>query len=318
MTTKIPQPKANHKVKKNETIEGIAKKYGFKNVDDIWKYPKNKSLVKLRKKPAQIQVGDVVVIPAYNDKERKEIKEKRPALRRAAGVAKFSAAKLNEHAALDLKMAGRLDEMAVKHKDATNKLIAEYKKAATQGKRWSDGVDFANAVFGIVNGLRILAQKSLSVTAGLASACKEEVKAAGKLLNDMVSDVKSAHLAPVTSEIMQKTGKYLSDTSTGPKSDVLLFGGQLIESYGKLTSPSFYGQGLALLWEGKSYEKAATFNLEQDCKDAVKKLTTERDRIAKLATEKAKSARARAKKAQGDAKKLLAQAKTLSAEADAL
>jgi hypothetical protein len=318
MATTIPKPKANHKVKKGETIEKIGKKYGFAKVDDLWKYPKNKDLVKLRKKPKEIKEGDVIVIPAYNDKERKEIKEKRPALRQAAGSAKFSAAKLNDHAALDIKMADSLEAMAVKHKNTANQLIIEYKKAAGQGKRWSDGVDFANAVFGIVNGLRVLAQKSLSVTAGMASACEKEAKAAAKLLKEMVIDTKAAHHAPVLAEGMKATGKYLSDTNNGPKSDVLLFTGQLIESYGKLTSPSFYGQGLALLWEGKSLEQAATFNLEQDCKDAVKKMTIERDRIAKLATDKAKSARARAKKAHDDAKKFLAQAKTLNAEADTL
>ncbi len=318
MGTKVPEPKAKHKVKKGETIEKIGKKYGFAKVDDLWTYPKNKDLVKLRKTPKDIKEGDVIVIPAYNDKERKEIQEKRPALRQAAGSARFSADKLTEHAALDLKMADELDAMADKHKKMADQLIAEYKKAAAQGKRWSDGVDFANTVIGIVNGLRVLVQKSMSVTAGMASKCKKEAEAAAKLLKEMVMDTKAAHHAPILAEGMKATGKYMSDTSTGPKSDVILFTGQLIESYGKLTSPSFYGQGLALLWEGKSVEQAATFNLEEDLKDAVKKMTAERDRIAKLATDKAKSARARAKKAQDDAKSFTDQAKTLSAEADAL
>ena len=53
-----------HKVKSGETLGAIAKKYKVKDWRTIWEADENAALVKKRKKPEKIQVGDELVIPS--------------------------------------------------------------------------------------------------------------------------------------------------------------------------------------------------------------------------------------------------------------
>ena len=53
-----------HKVKSGESLSAIAKQYKVKDWRTIWEADENQALVKKRKKPEKIQVGDELVIPS--------------------------------------------------------------------------------------------------------------------------------------------------------------------------------------------------------------------------------------------------------------
>ena len=308
----VPKPKAEHKVAKGETIEKIAKKYGFKDIDDIWKYPKNAQLAKLRKKPKDIQPGDVVVIPAYNDDEREEIQDRQRKCLYAANMEKLAAARFADAAAADRKVADAIEKLAAEHKAAGEKFVAEHRAAAKKAKNWSDGVDIANTVIGIVGALRSLALKSVQASEKLA---ENAIKEFDKIYAEMLKDSKSFVNAPLVSEATKQTGKYLTGDK-GPKSDLTLFVGVALESFGKWTSPSFYGQTLSLLaTENKSWSQAAAFDLEKDSKAMEAKMKAEIDAIQKTAKQKADAARKRAAESDKAAAAALKKQKELSDEA---
>ena len=62
--------KKSHRFKKGETIDKIAKKYGHKSGDAIWKHEKNKKLRSKRKTASALAPGDILYIPLT----QKEIK----------------------------------------------------------------------------------------------------------------------------------------------------------------------------------------------------------------------------------------------------
>ncbi len=291
-TTAAPKPKAEHKVKKKETMETIAKKYGFKKIKDIWDYPKNKALVKQRKDPKAIEVGDVVVIPAYNDKERAEIKERHEKYLYAANMEKLAAATMKESAKLDRELADKIDKLAAKHAADADAYIKEYQASVKKADNWSKGVDFAAMVANILNALRGLALKSIKASEAIAKQAEKEFK---KIYKEMVADAAAFRMAPITSEMTKAAGKSLVENkASGPAQDLLIFWGVALESYGKWTSPSFYGQAVSLLAEGKGWSEASTFDLKRDCKETVARMEKEKANVQKVAKQKAAAARNRA------------------------
>lgn len=286
-----PKPKAEHKVRKSETMDTIAKKYGFKKVEDIWTYPRNKALVKLRKEPKNILPDDVVVIPAFNDEERKEISERQRSFAIAANMEKLAFSRFLEQAAADRKLADKMDKVAAMYGASAASYIKQYEASVSKADNWSNGVDAANAVLGILNALRGLAVKSTQASEALLKAGEAEFE---KISKEVVKDARQFTTAPVTSELTKQTGKALADTKTGPLVDFRVYAGVVIESYGKWTSPSFYGQAIGILAEGKGWSAAATFDLQKDAKETKARMKAELDRVEKMAKEAASAARARA------------------------
>jgi LysM domain len=313
MPSVTPKPKANHKVKDRETIEQIAKKYGFNNIKDIWEYEKNATLVKLRKDAKAIQAGDVIVIPAYNDEERKDIQDRQDKYLIAASMEKHAAAAFSDQAAADRKLADVIDQVAAEHAAAGAAYIKEYQASVKQAETWSQGVDFAGMVFGIVNALRKLTLKSIEASETLAQKGKDAFE---KVYAELVKDSKGFTNAPLVSEASKQAGKALVDQKAGPMADFLIVSGVALESYGKWSSPSFYGQAVSLLAEGKGWSEAATFDLKNDCKACVAKMAAEISQVQKLAKQKSAAARNRAAWADNASKAAEKSSKEMFAEAN--
>lgn len=64
-----------YKVKKGDTLSGIAKKYKHKNWKTIWDHPANKRVKSQRKKPEAIEPGDVFTIPPNEAEKKKQQSE---------------------------------------------------------------------------------------------------------------------------------------------------------------------------------------------------------------------------------------------------
>ncbi len=312
MSGALPKPKAEHKVRKGETYDKIGKKYGFRNFDDIWKYPRNAALVKLRKDPKAIQPDDIVVIPAYNDEERKEIQDRQRKYLYAANMEKLAASRFADQAAADRKLADAFDRIAADHKAAGDAYMKQYLASVKKADNWSKGVDYANMIFGMINALKGMAAKSVQASEALAAKAAKEFE---KISNSLIADSKLFMYAPLISEGTKAAGKALTDQKSGPLGDFLIFSGVAIESFGKWSSPSFYGQTVALLAEGKGWSEAATFDLQKDCKDCLTKMKTEQVQIQKLAKQKAAAARNRAAWSDNAAKAALKRQKACTEEA---
>jgi hypothetical protein len=70
----LPSPD-KYKVKKGDTLAGIAKQFHHAKWQTIWNAPENKSLVSKRKKPEAIEPGDQLTIP-LNEKQQAAATEK--------------------------------------------------------------------------------------------------------------------------------------------------------------------------------------------------------------------------------------------------
>jgi hypothetical protein len=111
---------------------------------------------------------------------------------------------------------------------------------------------------------------------------------------------------PASEKMAEKAaGKALTQVKSGPLSDFLIFTRVAIESYGKWTSSSFYGQAVSLLAEDKSWTDASTFDSKNDCKTSLAKMNKAQTKIQSVASQKAKAARNRATTADAAAKSAL-------------
>lgn len=314
MVAEAVKPKAQHKVAKGDTIEKIARKYGFKNIDDIWKYPKNAALVKLRKDPKAIEPGDVVVIPAYNDEERADIRDRQKKYLYAANAEKYAASCFADRAAANRAAADHLTAIMRDHAVAGAEYIKQFEATVSTADRWSQGVDAASAVIGLVRALKSIAAKGIETTAKAAEQGMKAFEEGNKELLKMAAEFTSA---PLTSEATKQTGKALVNQDSGQKHPLFLFAGVAIESYGKWTSPSFYGQAIGILAEGKGFNKAVTFDLKQDCKDTVAKMKAEQAALQKAAAQKIADLKKGAAELDKAAKAAQAKWKEFAAEAKA-
>lgn len=283
-----------HTVGKKETIEKIAKNYGFKDWKEIWKYPKNKLLVSQRKKPAALAEGDKLMIPALNDKEREEYRTRQRELNMAIGFDKFAADKFAERAEHEVAAAEKAEAMAKEYDEKTKAMMLEMAQSAKSAKNWSDGVDLAAAVIGIVRSIGKIASMSKQASEAIE---KQLTKKFDKIYGEMVGELNGMTTGPVTSEGQKAVGKYL----TTKQNDLLLAVGSTIESWGKMTSPSFWGTTVIAISDGKSWSEAVTYDYQKEMKDKIVDMDNERKRIVKSLNKQATAARAHAANCEKEA-----------------
>lgn len=286
-----------HKVSKNEDIKAIAKKYGFKDWKEIWKHPGNKPLVSKYKDPSGLQPGDILTVPALNEKERVEHREKVRELGVAITVENGVATAFHKRAAVANQIAEICDNQAAKAIAGIEEMKRELLASSKTAKKWSDGVDMAAAVVGILKGLNDIAQKSAKYSATYAEKGADE---AMKIYKSLRSDALGFAYSPATNTAYQAVGKELS--KDGEISTTKLLIGETINSWGKMTSPSFWGKTFIALRDGKNWSDAATYDYQSEVKLQIAKLEKEAKRLSKGFGDRAKEARDKAKRCEQEAK----------------
>lgn len=309
----MPKPR-NHTVKKKETIESIAKSYGFRDWKEIWKYPDNRALVSKRKEAKNLEPGDELIVPAMNEAEREAFLAKRRELNMAIGIEGVIANKL-ELKADALEKAAVLAEAQAKSADETwTALSKELAASANSAKTWSDGVDVAAFVINLTRSIGQLATKSSNATKLID---QKELAKADAVMMEMHKDCMKMAYEPINAEAQKAAGKYLADPASGT-GDLKLALGAAIESYGKLTAPSFWGKTMIALADGKSWSEAATYDYEAEVKDRLDVMEATRKRTVDAFRKAAASARKEAAACRAEATARTKKAKALKKEVAAL
>jgi hypothetical protein len=284
------KPKAKHKVAKSETLKSIAKKYGFADEKMVWDYPENRELKKERKDPKDIQPGDIVAIPPLNDDERAEYSANLQKYANAAGAEQGAYNRFSDQYQADRELADKLEKLIPIYEASSEAYIKQYEATVKSADGWSKGVDFAAMLIGMVRSLAAIASKAGQAAEKAGKIAAEEYE---KLSAEILKDTRKFTTDPVVSEGTKQTAKALSEAKSGPAVEFRNCLGSMLQSLEKWSSPSFYGQAVVVLSEGKSWSEAATYDLEDECKQTMKRMAEEKARTLGMLKDRAAKIRSR-------------------------
>lgn len=249
-----------HKVKKGDTLIGIAKKYGHRDWKAIWDAPENKAVVKKRKDPKKIDTGDVLHIP-LNAKQQKENDAELLKLNDARN-AEAQALKVLDNEVTRLEARVKLYDSLIKGEvEFTKSLVAQLKANLAGMKKWADGVD----------AVAMLTQMGVnlgSVAKSGAAATKASGEALTKLNQKALKDASGVVTGPIAPLLAKATQQWKTDDNAA-----LATIGILLDSWNKMTSPSFWAHTYVQMTEnGKSWSEAVTMDIGDDIKQRIKEV----------------------------------------------
>ena len=249
-----------HKVNKGEKLEDIAKKYGHRDWKTIWKAPENKGVVSRRAKPEAIQPGDLLVIPP-NEKQAKETAAKLATLQQArAGNMKLRQTLESELNRIQRKVRV-FDELIQGNRESTEGIVRELERNLSGMKKWADGVDVAAT----------LAQMGTTLVK-LGGLAKQSTKVGGEALKkineEAIKEVAGLATDPLKDASIKSVATLKSRIGTG-----LGYVGVVADSWGKMTSPSFWANAYVHRKEG--FSKAMTSEIGDDIEERIRWVTAE-------------------------------------------
>ena len=229
-----------HKLKPGENLSRIASKHGLKNWKGIWDAKGNSKLKSKRKKPELLQPGDILVIPPSPEMLKRAQSNHAKALK--AHVARIDERIATARRAMD--MLTKYRQSVAKDLDEIPKLL---KKMYQEADAWATGVDVAAGVITPLVG-----------AARLAKVAHRAAREAGEEL----AKLNKAQLRDAFKDLGKKKadaiGRILSEGAKGTESEALAAGKIAIDSFFKMTSPSFWGWTIASIIEGRSWSEAVT------------------------------------------------------------
>jgi hypothetical protein len=297
----------SHKVKKGETLAGIARKWKHKKWQVVWDDPKNAAIKKKRKEPDKIEPGDMLHIP-WMDAEKLGIIKAKLLLLSLMDVEKTLASNL-------IKRAGSTSQAATmamsRHKQVTrdyDAIIAMIKQTVKDTKSMKTGVDVAWAVANLGRGLGKLATQAHKASKASGDALKAINKEAqGQAVGMMTG--------PVEGQAKKAGAKYLLNE----KNEISRIGmvvGAVAEAQDKMTSPSFWFHAYVQMKDGKSWTDVVTDQWQQDAKNQIYVIEKQKIFLTKKLMLEAQAALKAVKTMQGEAKKALARVDNLRKEID--
>lgn len=308
--------KQEHKVKKNESLEEIAKKYGHKDWKVIWSAPENKKLVQKRKKPEAIDPGDVLFIP-LNDKQKKEQEKSDKAAADKKAAELKAAQTLLKTCEEDVKASKAklkaLVGMIKSHVTAANKAYQELLALQAKTRKWALGADVTAA---IATAAATMASAFQNIEKATASQIAEIEKHSEKLVKAGKECIK---LIGTNFPGVANAARNYSDKVAlldGNRNKLAATVGSVGKWINKGLSPSFWANTISQKMDGKTWSEAAKSEVGDDLEEQIQafnkqenailqelkaRATEERDRIAALEKD-LKSLRDDVKKLESGAK----------------
>lgn len=249
-----------HKVAPGDNLTKIAKKYGHKKWQTIWKAPENKKLVSKRKDPENIQPGDTIVIP-FNEQQQSEIAQEAFECNSTLHIEfEFRKALEGRRKGLETSIANL--KRTMQESDALHKRIVVDLDAAAKGaKSWGATVDAIATVATLMTGLTKLASKG-------HKASKASGELLEKLNKEMQKDALDMAYGPIKSEVRKAAAKHVTDEKNGYDHAIAAVG-IVSESFDKMTSPSFWAWTVVRLKEGDSWSDAVTHDFQKEVKQKI-------------------------------------------------
>lgn len=263
-----------HKVKKGEQLQGIAKKFGHKSWKTIWDAPENKKVVQSRRQPEQIQPGDILVIPP-NEKQIKEVQAKVAELRaeRDAEYGLYQA--LKEEASRLQEKRDVFDRLIRSHEENTSAVINELNGNIKGLEACANAQAAASFVISWSKGLVKLSRTAYQASTASGKALEELNKKALKQVADM-------HKKPLKKAGLKTIAK-LDESSSTPLAVI----GILADSWVKMTSPSFWTNTYIQTMEnGKSWSEAVQMKVGDDIRQQISEVTKNSAELTKKLTQR--------------------------------
>ncbi|MEM8577334.1 MAG: hypothetical protein AAGF60_05745 [Pseudomonadota bacterium] len=259
----MAKPKT-HKWKKGDKPATIAKKHGHRSFDTIWKDRANKALAAKRKTPEGLQPGDVVAIPLSPmevDALSAEALVHQQTIRGETAMLKTYEAKRKRFE----RSIKRLQRAITDSNKMHASIVKEMQAHAKGAKRWGDGVDVAAT---LINLSRSLAKLTKIGYKSLAEAGEELAKSN----KEAAKEAMNMAYNPIRDEAAKAIGKHL--TKEKSNYNVVIQGvGVVINSFFKMTSPSFWGWTAVKLYEGKGWSEAVTYDFQAEVKNKIARLS---------------------------------------------
>lgn len=219
-----------YKLKKGETLEQVAKSHKLQ-VDEIWKYGPNTSLVRKRRTPEKCEPGDLVELPLSKA-------EKQAAIAKVEGVLNGLKQRSTFIAAEQRKLAELLANLESAHKDWVAGLVKLSKGVKDDGAK----ADAANMVLGFAAsgvGFYKNAREVEKLLALKVKDAKTLAKVAELNHSGAVSAIESLY-GPF-SPAFSGAATVLSSSETSDNA-FLSYLGTAADVFGQLTSPSGWAE----------------------------------------------------------------------------
>jgi LysM domain len=258
-----PPTHKKYKFVKGDTLEHIAKKHKLRDGKTIWKAPENREIVSKRKKPEQLQPGDMLFIPP-SEAQLKQIAQKVLELNKARDT-NLKVRSALEAEANRIKMKTKVyDDLIAGNRETTDKIVAELEKNLRSMKNWSTGVDAAKMLTQMGISLGKLGVYGFRAAHASGEALKELNK---KALEEAVELAQR----PMEHGTVMIVSKLKDSASKG-----LAVAGLLAEGWEKMTAPSFWANTVVQMTQnGKSWSEAVTSEVGEDIEDRIKSVVAD-------------------------------------------
>jgi hypothetical protein len=221
-----------HVVAKNETLEKIARKYGYTSWREIFDSPLNAKLRKLRKSEKAIQPGDKIIIPALGMpiKARKSLHD------------------LIAHVESRMK---RTEKDIISKMKLQEKIIVDLHSMSRQAKRTEDRVDLAVGLLNLIKSFDKLVSSGSEI---LKKSAKEASKESGKFAKEGVKHV--AEQARVGTNFDAKAFSVLEKWALKSDKWYVHLSVAYVDAYQKLHSLSFWARAIVKSAPGEKFDAA--------------------------------------------------------------
>ena len=259
----VKYSKPIYKWKKGDTLDGLAKKHKHRKGEDIWTSQDNLALRKKRKKPEQIQAGDVVVIP-LRPKDAKAMGLEVANLQ-SIMAAETTVMKTIERQRKEFEAAiSKVKQHAKEEIAATNRIVGLIQADIKTAKKIADGVDVAWTVFNVASSLTKIVVNSQKALGKTLKEVKKSQKRNVKELKDMT-------LGPMQNEVFKAAAKETLNIDKKYTRTIIALG-TVAESFVKITSPSFWFWTAARMLRGEKWSKAVSTNFDKEAKEKIQEL----------------------------------------------
>lgn len=251
-----------HIVKGGETLESIARSYGYKSWKPLWKVNR-KALEKKARSPDRIQAGDLVVVP-YSDKEKQDQNVRHVVLTAQRFYAEMQAAKYDAWAKEWDASIGRTKSSEKVNIKLADDYLRETRSNYKKVKNAGDLVDRGQMLIDMkrnITKLSVLAKKSATASADELVKINAKTK---EIAKDLLNVPRGALKEEITEELQSIAKKYVSVELRGGMKDAM----DVVDSFKKtaddLTSVKFYFKTTAALLTGRGWTQAVQDDFEEE------------------------------------------------------
>jgi uncharacterized protein YoxC len=238
-------PRLVYQWKKGDNLDKVAKANGLDGADAIWDDPANRAIAKSRKKPAQLQPGDKLVIP-QDDAKIKRLEQAIKTLQTSIRMAN--------------NKIGSCDDLITNETRLTDSLVKELQDLQ---KDFQKNETIADVLSLVVSMGKSLAKIS---TAGLkaATAAAEELAEANKQMMEGLADLNKEPLEFVGSKALV--------AHKDSENKLLASVGKTVEKLENWLSPFWWGTAIVRKCHGASWSDTLMGSIDDDLDQQIKDL----------------------------------------------